>query len=104
MQDRLAAELTIQKPAGDRADLAPWSFDRDLRPAFCFNAPRWISCIGPLIAGTLIVSLGGYGPAATIVGLFFILGIVAAPFLPETNGEPLPETLSQAGPQPVLTS
>ena len=72
--------------------------------AFCFNAPRWISCIGPLIAGTLIVSLGGYGPAATIVGLFFILGIVAAPFLPETNGKPLPETLSQAGPQPVLTS
>jgi len=38
------------------------------------------------------------------VGLFFILGIVAAPFLPETNGKPLPETLSQAGPQPVLTS
>jgi len=32
-------------------------------------------CLGelagaPLIAGTLIVSLGGYGPAATIVGLF----------------------------------
>ena len=27
--------------------------------AFCFNAPRWISCVGPLIAGTLIVSLGG---------------------------------------------
>jgi hypothetical protein len=25
--------------------------------AFCFNAPRWISCIGPLIAGTLIVAL-----------------------------------------------
>ena len=23
--------------------------------AFCFNAPRWISCVGPLIAGTLIV-------------------------------------------------
>src|SRR5438132_907489 len=62
--------------------------------AFCFNAPRFISCAGPLIAGTLIVSLGGYGPAATIVGLFFILGLVAAPFLPETNGKPLPETLS----------
>jgi MFS family permease len=31
--------------------------------AFCFNAPRWISCIGPLIAGTLIVSLGGYSSA-----------------------------------------
>jgi MFS family permease len=64
--------------------------------AFCFNAPRWISCIGPLIAGTLIVGLGGYGPAATLVGLFFILGVVTAPFLPETNGKPLPDTASPA--------
>ena len=59
--------------------------------AFSFNAPRFISCLGPLIAGTLIVSLGGYGSAATIVGLFFILGLITAPFLPETNGKPLPE-------------
>ena len=58
--------------------------------AFVFNAPRFISCLGPLIAGTLIVSLGGYGGAATIVGLFFILGLLAAPFLPETKGKPLP--------------
>lgn len=61
--------------------------------AFCFNAPRWISATGPLVAGTLIVSLGGFGPAATIVGLFFLVGAVAAPFLPETNGQPLPDTL-----------
>jgi MFS family permease len=66
--------------------------------AFCFNAPHWISCAGPLIAGTLIVGLGGYGPAATSVGLFFILGVAAAPFLPETNGKPLPETLSPVMP------
>ena len=66
---------------------------RALAVAFSFNAPRFISCIGPLIAGTLIVSLGGYGFAATIVGLFFILGLVTAPFLPETNGKPLPETM-----------
>jgi MFS family permease len=64
--------------------------------AFCFNAPRWISCSGPLIAGTLIVALGGYGRAATLVGLFFIVGAVAAVFLPETNGEPLPETVAPA--------
>ncbi len=70
--------------------------------AFCFNAPRWISCAGPLIAGTLIVGLGGYGPAATIVGLFFILGVVAAPFLPETKGKPLPETLAPALPVAAL--
>jgi MFS family permease len=61
--------------------------------AFCFNAPRWISCIGPLIAGTLIVAMGGYGKAATIVGLFFIVGVIAAPFLPETRGKPLPHAL-----------
>jgi MFS family permease len=61
--------------------------------AFCFNAPRWISAVGPLIAGTLIVALGGYGKAATIVGLFFILGVIAAPFLPETRGKPLPHTV-----------
>ncbi len=61
--------------------------------AFCFNAPRFISCIGPLIAGALIVGLGGYGAAATIVGLFFILGLLAAPFLPETRGRPLPDTV-----------
>ena len=60
---------------------------------FCFNAPRLIACIGPLIAGTLIVALGGYGPAATIIGSFFILGFVVAPFLPETNGRPLPGTV-----------
>jgi len=64
--------------------------------AFCFNAPRWLSASGPLIAGTLIVSLGGYGPAATIVGLFFIVGVAAAPFLPETNGVPLPDTVQPA--------
>ncbi len=58
--------------------------------AFVFNAPRFISCLGPLIAGTLIVSLGGYGAAATLIGLFFVLGLAAAPFLPETKGQPLP--------------
>jgi len=66
--------------------------------AFCFNAPRWISCTGPLIAGTLIVGLGGYGNAATIVGLFFIVGVVAAPFLPETKGKPLPHALWEEAP------
>jgi MFS family permease len=58
--------------------------------AFSFNAPRFIACTGPLIAGALIVGLGGYGPAATIIGSFFIIGFLVAPFLPETNGRPLP--------------
>ncbi|MBV8738474.1 MAG: hypothetical protein JO007_14675 [Alphaproteobacteria bacterium] len=54
------------------------------------NTPRWISVVGPLIAGTVIVALGDYGPAVTIVGLFFILGVITAPVLPETPGKPLP--------------
>src|ERR1700757_9498 len=58
---------------------------------FIFNAPRLISAIAPLIAGTLIVGLGGYGKAATIIGLSYILGLIATPFLPETKGQPLPE-------------
>jgi MFS family permease len=72
--------------------------------AFCFNAPRWISCIGPLIAGTLIVAMGGYGRAATIVGLFFIVGLIAAPFLPETKGKPLPHALWRETPMPSAGS
>jgi MFS family permease len=60
--------------------------------AFIFNAPRLISAVAPLIAGTLIVGLGGYGKAATIIGMFYLLGFVAVPFLPETKGIPLPES------------
>jgi MFS family permease len=65
---------------------------------FIFNAPRLISAVAPLIAGTLIVNLGGYGKAAAIIGLFYILGLVTVPFLPETKGQPLTEaeTLRQA--------
>ena len=68
--------------------------------AFCFNAPRFISCLGPLIAGTLIAGLGGFGPAATIVGSLFALGFLAAPFLPETRGKPLPHALWNEAPAP----
>src|SRR5215470_8399695 len=60
--------------------------------SFIFNAPRFISAVAPLIAGTLIVGLGGYGKAATIIGMFYVLGLVAVPFLPETKGIPLPES------------
>ncbi len=59
--------------------------------AFTFNAPRFVASAGPLLAGTLIVGFGGYGPAATVVGLLFLPGFLVAPFLPETRGKPLPE-------------
>jgi MFS family permease len=65
---------------------------------FIFNTPRLISAIAPLIAGSLIVGLGGYGRAASILATFYILGLIAVPFLPETKGKPLPEADTLAEP------
>lgn len=58
--------------------------------AFAFNGPRFIAFLGPLVAGTMIVQFGGYGQAAMVLALIYIVGIAAAPFLPETVGKPLP--------------
>jgi MFS family permease len=57
---------------------------------FVFNAPRFIAWVGPLISGTLIATFGGFGRAAMAIGAVYILGLVAAVFLPETKGKPLP--------------
>lgn len=59
--------------------------------AFAFNAPRFLAFLGPLVAGTLIGSFGGYGYAALLLSSIYVLGMVATPFLPETNGKPLPQ-------------
>jgi len=60
---------------------------------FIFNAPRLIAAGGTLLAGTLIVKFGGYANAAVIVAMIYLLGLAAGPFLPETRGKPLPETV-----------
>lgn len=60
---------------------------------FIFNAPRLLAAGGTLMAGTLIVSFGGYGNAAMIVATIYILGLAVGPFLPETRGKPLPDTI-----------
>jgi MFS family permease len=60
---------------------------------FIFNAPRLLAAGGTLMAGTLIVRFGGYGNAAMIVSTIYVLGLAAGPFLPETRGKPLPETV-----------
>jgi MFS family permease len=59
--------------------------------AFVFNAARFVAFLGPLLSGAIISHLGGYGVAATTVGLIYILGLVVAPMCPETRGERLPE-------------
>ena len=58
--------------------------------AFTFNAPRFIAFLGPLFAGMLIVQFGGFSHAAMTIACIYILGFCVTPFLPETNGKPLP--------------
>jgi MFS family permease len=60
--------------------------------AFVFNAARFVAFLGPLLSGAIISHLGGYGVAATTVGMIYILGIAVAPFCPETRGRQLPES------------
>jgi MFS family permease len=57
---------------------------------FVFNASRVPAALGVLVAGALITTFGGYGNAATAIAGIYVIGIVAAPFLPETLGKPLP--------------
>ena len=54
------------------------------------NAPRFIAFLGPLLAGQLIVTFGGFGPAATTIAMIYVVGFVAVLFLPETRGKALP--------------
>jgi len=59
--------------------------------AFVFNTPRLVAWTGPLISGWLITNFGGFSAAAVAISSVYLLGLAAAPFLPETNGKPLPE-------------
>ena len=56
-----------------------------------FDVTRYLAAAGPLLAGWLIVSLGGVSMAASIIGLSYLLGLLVTPFAaPETKGRPLP--------------
>ena len=60
---------------------------------FIFNVPRLLAAAVTLMAGKLIVRLGGFGNAATVVPRFTFLGLVVGPFLTETRGKALPEAV-----------
>ena len=60
--------------------------------AVVFNTSRYLAGFGPLVAGVLIAQLGGIATAATVFGLFYLVGLIATPFAgPETKAQPLPE-------------
>jgi hypothetical protein len=71
---------------------------RSTGTSFCYNVGRYIASVGPLTLGLLASQVfGGYGQvgswryAGVTMCAFFLLGLIALPFAPETKGKPLPE-------------
>ena len=64
---------------------------RGTASSFVFSSTRYLAAFGPLVSGILVAAFGGYGPAATIFSLVYLLALPALLFLPETTGQPLPE-------------
>lgn len=56
---------------------------------FCWNAARSLTAIGPLIGGFLVGTFGSFPAAAMSTAVFFVIGLVAIWFGPETRGIPL---------------
>jgi hypothetical protein len=55
------------------------------------SAGKMISVLNQHAAkSTPIGFFSGYGPAATVLGSIFVVGLIVLPFLPETKGQPLP--------------
>lgn len=71
---------------------------RSTGTSFCYNVGRYVAALGPLTMGQLINTVfGHYGQieawryTGVTMSLFFLIGLLALPFAPETQGKPLPE-------------
>ena len=75
---------------------------RSTGTSFCYNVGRFIAASGPFTLGVLQLRLaqGAVTPDAKLeafrnaccwVALVYLVGLVVLPFLPETNGQPMPE-------------
>jgi MFS family permease len=71
---------------------------RSTGTSFCYNVGRYVAALGPLTMGQLIDTVfGRYGQieawryTGVTMSLFFLIGLVALPFAPETKDHPLPE-------------
>jgi len=71
---------------------------RSTGTSFCYNVGRYLASVGPLTLGLLASQVfGSYGMVASwryagvTMCAFFLLGLIALPFAPETKGQPLPE-------------
>jgi MFS family permease len=54
---------------------------------FCFNAGRIFAASGPFLTGYLVLHLGTFARAASLIALIYVLGLLVLPFARETRGE-----------------
>ncbi|MEI8212116.1 MAG: MFS transporter [Planctomycetota bacterium] len=75
---------------------------RSTGTSFCYNVGRYVAASGPITLGELAKYLApkdapleqklqAFRDACTYMSLFFLVGLIALAFLPETKGKPLPE-------------
>jgi MFS family permease len=75
---------------------------RSTGTSFCYNVGRYVAASGPITLGalakalvpeeaTMEMKLQAFRDACSYMSLFFLVGIVALWFLPETKGRPMPE-------------
>lgn len=75
---------------------------RSTGTSFCYNVGRYVAATGPITLGELAkvlapadasldVKVQAFRDACTYMSLFFLVGLIALFFLPETKGKPLPE-------------
>jgi hypothetical protein len=71
---------------------------RSTGTSFCYNVGRYVAALGPLTMGQLINTVfGEYGQinawryTGVTMSLFFLIGLFALPFAPETKDKPLLE-------------
>lgn len=59
--------------------------------AVVFNSARYLAAFGPLVAGWVVVSLGGITHVAALMSIIYLVALAVTPFAaPETRGQPLP--------------
>jgi MFS family permease len=71
---------------------------RSTGTSFCYNVGRYVAALGPLTMGQLINTVYGHHGqinawryTGVTMSLFFLIGLFALPFAPETSDKPLPE-------------
>jgi MFS family permease len=58
---------------------------------FAYNFARFFSAAAPFVAGAMVSAHGSFSRAISVIGLVYLLGLIALMFARETKGQALPE-------------